>query len=129
MVPVLQSPISHVLPRSVVLLRYVSTTGATITLPVQAAQDSERFVVLVGNAGRKRWWRHFRRAASAEVWLDGESHHVVGEVVDGTGEAASFYRRRFPRTAGAEPAVFVELRCDSRTPSELRRVRCPSVGS
>jgi hypothetical protein len=70
-VRLLQSPIRHVLPRTMVLLRYVSATGATIILAVQAAQDAGRLVVLVGQADKKRWWRHFRNAAAAEVWLGG----------------------------------------------------------
>ncbi|MCM4084661.1 hypothetical protein [Paractinoplanes hotanensis] len=108
------------LPRTVVLLRYVSATGATITLPVRAAQEATRFVVLVGQADNKRWWRHFRHAAAADVWLDGRWHPAIGEVSPANGGAASLYRRRFPRTAVADNAILVDLRCDARISLNLR---------
>jgi hypothetical protein len=113
MVRLLRSPIRHLLPRTMVLLRYVSATGATVTLPVQAAQEATRLVVLVGHADKKRWWRHFRRAAAADVWLDGSWYPAVGEVSPANGEAASLYRRRFPRVAVPDNATLVDLRCDA----------------
>lgn len=128
MVRLLQSPVRHVLPRSMVLLRYVSASGATITLPVQAAQDGARFVVLVGDAERKRWWRHFRHAAAVDVYLDGAWHRTVGQVATATGEAASVYRHRFPRTRPPDPAVFVDLRCVSGQPPSLLAGRCSAGG-
>jgi len=119
MVRLLQSPIRHLLPRTLVLLRYVSATGATIILPVQAAQDARRLVVFVGQADKKRWWRHFRDAAAADVWLDGSWHPAIGEVSPTNGEAASLYRRRFPRVAVPMAAILVELRCEARLPLHL----------
>lgn len=110
MVRRLRSPIRHLLPRTIILLRYLSVTGAIVTLPVQAAQEATRFVVLVGHAHKKRWWRHFRQAAAADVWLDGRWHPAVGEVSPANGEAASLYRRRFPRVAVPDNATLVDLR-------------------
>ncbi|MFG1991046.1 hypothetical protein ACGFJ7_13845 [Actinoplanes sp. NPDC048988] len=120
MVRLLRTPIRHVLPRSVLLLRYVSAAGATIILPIQAAQDDKLLVVLAGHAEDKRWWRHFRDAAPAQVCLDGEWHEVIGHVAAADSEAASLYRRRFPRAPVRDSATFVEFRGGPGMPASLR---------
>jgi hypothetical protein len=112
MVRLLRSPMRHVLPRSLILLRYVSASGATVILPVRAAHDSTRLVVLAGRADTKSWWRHFHRAAAAEVWWDGGWRAAVGEVVPADSDAATVFRRRFPGVAVDDDAVLVDLRGD-----------------
>ncbi|WP_328465769.1 hypothetical protein OHA21_44430 [Actinoplanes sp. NBC_00393] len=108
----LMSPFSGLLPDGLVVLRYTSSAGALITLPVQAAATTPHgltFVVAVGQASTKRWWRHFRRPAQVQVWLSGTWHPAIGQVKD---SAAAFdvYRRRFSRARPDGTWVLVELR-------------------
>lgn len=113
------SPVTgRLMPTSLVVLRYVSRTGATITFAVQAARDTDRLLVVVGNADRKRWWRHFRTPAPVEVCLHGGWFGAVGRVVDAG--AAPAYRRRFPHSPAS--AVYVELTC-ADLPAEVGPLR------
>jgi hypothetical protein len=100
-----------VLPGAV-LLRYTSRAGATVTVPVQAARAAGRLVVLAGHADTKRWWRHFREAATVQVWCGGGWHRGTGHVAGATGEAADLLRARFPRVRLSAAAVLVEVTVD-----------------
>jgi hypothetical protein len=102
----LQSPAGDLLPDSLVLLRYRSSAGREITLPVQAARADGGLVIAAARPGRKRWWRHFRRPAPVQVWRAGSWHTAVAEVT--TGEtAAQAYRQRFPSLDGTEVLVAI----------------------
>lgn len=68
MVRLLGSPAAALLDRSLVVLRYRSSDGRTVVLPVRTAGDGHRLVVPVGAPVTKRWWRHFRDPAPVEVW-------------------------------------------------------------
>jgi hypothetical protein len=65
-------------------LRYRTRTGATVTFPVRYERDEEGIVVRCTQANGKRWWRHFRRPAAVEVWLDGRWQTGVAHVVNKT---------------------------------------------
>ncbi|GIE76624.1 hypothetical protein Aph02nite_25740 [Actinoplanes philippinensis] len=118
----LQSPAGDLLPDSLVLLRYRSSAGHEITLPVQAARTADGLVVAAAQPGRKRWWRHFRRPAPVQVWRAGSWHAAIAEVT--TAEpAAQAYRRRFHRLDGTEVLVAIRGCGLPRGPVLLRGTR------
>jgi hypothetical protein len=107
-VRILGSALRPLLGNAVAMLRYTARSGAQIIVPVQAAHDRGRIVVLAGNADKKLWWRHFTTPAAVDVWHDGQWHGGTGTVVIGRdGEAASAYRRAFPRLIVPANATFV----------------------
>ena len=64
----LRSPLHRLLDPGLRELRYRGRrTGRRIALPVMYAQSGNRFVVLVGNAPGKTWWRHFETPMPVEV--------------------------------------------------------------
>ncbi|WP_439381078.1 hypothetical protein [Amycolatopsis lexingtonensis] len=88
-------------------LRYrPAGAAAPIAFPVQYARSGDQVFVAAGHPERKRWWRHFRQGAEAEVLLDGRWIPADGRLLDGAAlvAAADAYRRRFPR-AGETPIV------------------------
>jgi hypothetical protein len=94
--------------RRMVGLRYTARTGAQVTLPVQAARDGDRVVVMVSRADQKRWWRHFRLPAPVEVLMDGAWRRGAAEAaMGGDSEAAAAYRRAFRRMHIPADATFV----------------------
>lgn len=90
---VLPSPAHHLVPRSVVLVRYRGrVSGRTVTLPVQVASYGRELLVLVAHPDRKRWWRNFRGGEQpVEVCLDGRWR---------TGAAESWSTREQPELLG-----------------------------
>jgi hypothetical protein len=64
---VLRSRLHGLLDAGLCELRYADRSGRTVSLPVLYAAASDRFVVLVGDAADKRWWRHFRQPAAVEI--------------------------------------------------------------
>ena len=64
--------------------------------------------MLVGNADKKRWWRHFSTPATVDVWHDGQWSGGIGTVVIGRdNDAATAYRRVYPRRTLPADATFV----------------------
>jgi hypothetical protein len=104
----LGSGLRPLLEKAVAVLRYTARSGAQITLPVQVARDRGRIVVLVGNADKKHWWRHFTTPTAVDVWHDGQWRTGSGTVMIGRdGEAADAYRRAHPRLTVPANATFV----------------------
>ncbi|MEV4143822.1 hypothetical protein AB0J40_09155 [Amycolatopsis sp. NPDC049691] len=96
----LGSRLAPLLNGTLTALRYRSATAPKpITLPVQYARSGENILVAAGNPGRKRWWRHFRHGAGADVLLDGHWIAAEGRLLAGAERdaGAEAYRRRFPR--------------------------------
>ena len=89
-------------------LRYTGRDGQTVVLPVMAAVDRDRIVVLVGKAATKRWWRHFRSPAPVEVLIGGQWRAGVAQVAAGADTVAA-YRRRFPRVRTSTTPTFVTI--------------------
>ena len=79
----LRSPAHGIVDPGLCELRYVAdSTGRIVALPVLYAVDGTRFVVLVGDAENKRWWRHFRHPAPVEVRRGGQRLSGTGRVVE-----------------------------------------------
>jgi len=78
---VLRSPLHRVLDTEMCELRYRTDDGRMVCLPVLYAADGDRYVVLVGDAADKRWWRHFRRPAAVEVRRGGRSGAATGRIL------------------------------------------------
>jgi hypothetical protein len=96
---VLRSPAHGLLDARVCELRYrTPRSGRTVSVPVAYAFDGDRVVVLVADAGRKRWWRAFRRPRPVSLLLRRQSRAGVGRVVDpsdpGYAQALLAYRLR-----------------------------------
>lgn len=106
------------------------TTGSTVVvLPVQLARHDDGVDIAAAHASRKRWWRHFRSAAPAEVWIDGRWEPVKLRVLAGDEARASSrrYLARFPSarrsfapTNGADADIRM-LRADVDLRSRSRR--------
>jgi hypothetical protein len=103
------------------LVRYRTADGRTITLPTQYARTDGRIVIVVGRPAEKRWWRHFRTTAPAEICLRRRWHAVeLGVVHDPARRDAlvAAYLARFPRAASAvRDAVVLDGRLDPITAS------------
>ncbi len=64
----LRSPLHAVLDPGICELRYRGRrTGRTVALPVIYAEHGDAYVVLVGDAPDKRWWRNFTGPRPVEV--------------------------------------------------------------
>ncbi len=95
----LRSPLRRLLDPGLRELRYRALrSGRTIALPVMFAQSGDRFIVLVGNAPAKVWWRHFRTPAAVEVRRGRRVRPGIGRVIrpddDGYAEAVRVYAAR-----------------------------------
>ncbi|MEV0726582.1 hypothetical protein AB0I37_27855 [Micromonospora purpureochromogenes] len=87
-------------------LRYKAGDGRMISLPVLYAAAGDRYVVLVGDASDKRWWRHFRRPGAVEVCRGGRSRPGIGRILPphdpGFPVAAETYVRRHDVPVGLD---------------------------
>jgi hypothetical protein len=109
-------------------VRYTSESGVVV-LPVQLARDGHGGDIAVAWAASKRWWRHFRRPASAELWIDRSWRRVTLRVVTGDDAeaAARRYIARFPsarralRPAGSASKESRMLRVDGPLEDALLR--------
>jgi len=64
----LRSPLHVLLDPGICELRYRGRrTGRTVALPVIYAEHGDAYVVLVGDAPDKRWWRNFTEPRPVEV--------------------------------------------------------------
>ncbi len=65
---VLRSPLHGLLDAGMCELRYRGRrTGRSVALPVLYARYGEQFVVVVGDAADKRWWRNFTDPGPVQV--------------------------------------------------------------
>lgn len=71
----LRSPLHSVLDPGICELRYHGRrTGRAVALPVIYARHGQRYVVVAGDAPRKRWWRNFTDPRPVEVRHGGRLH-------------------------------------------------------
>jgi len=116
MLRLLRSRARPVLGARMTALRYTARSGAVVMVPVQAAHDRDRLVVLVGRPEGKRWWRHFINRAPTDVLVEGQWHAATAEVAADE-RAAQAYRDAFPHIAAAEGATFVTVTLDHQLPA------------
>ncbi|GAA2223402.1 hypothetical protein ACFY2R_18520 [Micromonospora olivasterospora] len=92
-------------------VRYRAADGRAVSLPVLYAVAGERYVVLVGDASDKCWWRHFRRPAEVQVCRGGRCRTGLGRVVPrgdpAFGPAAQAYARRHRVLVGPDDQLLV----------------------
>lgn len=105
-----------ILGATMTALRYTARSGSMVTVPVQAAHDRDRLVVLVGRPAGKRWWRHFTDRALVDVLIDGHWCPATGEVAADE-RAVRAYRATFPRVAVADDATLVTITLDRPLPA------------
>jgi hypothetical protein len=96
---ILRSPLHGLLDRRLCELSYRGRrSGKAVTLPVMYALHDNDLVILVGDAGAKRWWRNFTDPAPIVVRLDGRvrvgSARVVAPGDAGYAPAWTAYMRR-----------------------------------
>jgi deazaflavin-dependent oxidoreductase (nitroreductase family) len=78
----LRSPAHGLLDPGMCELRYQGRrTGRPVALPVLYARHGDRFVVIVGDAPHKQWWRNFIRPAPVQVRRGGQLRPGIGRVV------------------------------------------------
>jgi len=71
-VPILRSPLHWVLSAGLMLITVTGRkTGRRYTIPVGYHEDADVFVVLVGEAPTKRWWRNYLEEAPIELLVRG----------------------------------------------------------
>jgi F420H(2)-dependent quinone reductase len=69
----LRSPAHGLLDPGMCELRYRGRrTGRQVALPVLYARLGDQFVVVVGDAAHKQWWRHFIHPAPVQVRRGGQ---------------------------------------------------------
>lgn len=99
-------------PKNTIVVRYTGPkSGRTIELPVWAVHDSanHRWIVGVGAADVKTWWRTFRQPVSATLRdTAGRTHKVSGVLLTGErkAQAQELFFRQIPsarRAFGADP--------------------------
>ncbi|MEU2170937.1 hypothetical protein ACH47V_25775 [Micromonospora chersina] len=92
-------------------VRYRAADGRPVSLPVLYAAAEEQYVVLVGDASDKRWWRHFRRPADVQLCRGGRCRTGLGRVVPpddpAFGPAAQAYARRHGVLVGLDDRLLV----------------------
>jgi hypothetical protein len=115
----LGSAIGSVIGRSMVLLRYTARDGRIIVLPVQAARSGLRTVVLVGDCGKKHWWRHFIVRSTLSVFVDRRWTAATGLVVSPEADSVKMYRSTHPQRLTGDDQVFVAITLDA-APAPLR---------
>ncbi|MEU5266842.1 hypothetical protein [Amycolatopsis sp. NPDC021455] len=96
----LRSGLSPLLNGTLTGLRYrPARAPEPIAFPVRYARSGDRILVVAGHPEGKRWWRHFRHAAPAEVLVGNRWVATEGSLLTGPARAAAAeaYRRRFPR--------------------------------
>ncbi len=108
----LRSPVHGVLDPGLCELRYhARLTGRQVSVPVLYAARGDRFVVVVGDADAKQWWRNFVRPYPVRVCRGGECRSGMGRVVPATdpgyADAVELYLAR--HDIGIEPTDRVLL--------------------
>lgn len=109
---VLRSPRLHgLLDGQLCELRYRAGEGRPVSLPVLYAVTDDRYVVLVGDASDKRWWRHFRRPDTVQVCRGGRCRTGLGRIVPPDdpvfGPASEAYARRHGVQVGPDDRLLV----------------------
>lgn len=114
---VLDSPLHRLLSGSLALVRYIGhRSGIEHRFPVRYALAGDDYVVLVGHARRRRWWRNFTSNRPISLVVRGRDVPGSGAVVMAGDldydRLAGAYVRRFPGAAhrlAEEPGVFVRI--------------------
>lgn len=91
----------RLLSRWLVELHYEGRrTGRQYAIPVLAAVERERVVVVATMPAHKQWWRTFREPTTARILVRGERRVVVGELLGGEARrlALRTYVARLPWT-------------------------------
>jgi deazaflavin-dependent oxidoreductase (nitroreductase family) len=101
---ILRSPAHRILSGSTLLIRYTGRhTGDEYTLPVQYADAHHGFVVMVGEAETKTWWRNFTDMGQVQVLLKGAWVPMTAHALSGDDEPEAVtpllrsYAVRFPK--------------------------------
>jgi hypothetical protein len=80
---VLRSPIHGLLDPGLCELRYRRRrTGTTVSLPVLYAIYARHYVVVVGDAADKRWWRTFIQPWPVQVRQGGRLRPGLGRMLN-----------------------------------------------
>lgn len=109
-----RSPAHRLVGRHTAVLRYTApTSGRTVLLPVEAVRDGERWLVAVGSAEGKTWWKAFRRPHAATLQAGSRTRAVTGQLLGQQERAAALtaYLRGRGRGGRLDPDTpVVELR-------------------
>lgn len=101
----LRSQLRRAVPGQLCLLRYTSSSGVVVCLPVQFARSGDAVVVVAGRADAKRWWRAFRQARAAHVLVDGQWVAAKGRLLE---PATPSWDRALAAYALAHPSMRLE---------------------
>jgi deazaflavin-dependent oxidoreductase (nitroreductase family) len=103
---ILLSPLHGMMDGSLLLITVRGRrSGKEFTLPVQYVRDDRSIYIVVGDAGKKTWWRNLCGGASVRLVLRGTALAGQAVVWQGEQDAASIaraldlYLRRFPASA------------------------------
>jgi hypothetical protein len=79
-----RSPVHLLLGRHVKVLAYTApVSGRSVQLPVQAVSSGGKWLVAVGSAERKTWWRAFRHPHPAVLRSGRTTRPVIGRLLKG----------------------------------------------
>jgi hypothetical protein len=98
-IAVLRSPLHRLADRDVCALTFTGRrSGRPFTVPVLYAARGDTFVVLVGDAADKQWWRNFYRPRPVDVRCHGRTSRATARVLARSDPAyppaATTYRER-----------------------------------
>ncbi|MGW5718696.1 hypothetical protein ACWEVP_21175 [Amycolatopsis sp. NPDC003865] len=111
----LGSALAPLVNRRLCALRYRPASSAEpVTFPVGYTRSAGRVVVVAGNPDAKRWWRHFRGDADAELLLDGHWAPTTGRLLDGPARTAA--AAGLPRVPVPPDAPVVAFTAPARIP-------------
>jgi hypothetical protein len=117
-VRLLRSPMHRLADSRLCELRYVGPkSGRAVTLPVMYAPWRSDFVVLVGNADQKQWWRAFRSPQDVQVCAGRNAKRGRGVVLTSNdarfADAAAAYQHAF-RIKPKQSDRMVLIECAAR---------------
>jgi hypothetical protein len=95
-VAVLHAPVLHWLasPGLATITLNGRHSGRRVRFPVGYHDQRDAVLILVSNAGDRRWWRNFREPWPAELHVRGRTRQLMGEVLEA---GTDVYRERVGR--------------------------------
>ena len=81
-VALLRSPLHFLASKSLMLVSWSGRkSGRRFSIPVGYQADGSTLIVLISKPGEKSWWKNFRSPWPADLYVRGERHAAMGEVV------------------------------------------------
>lgn len=85
-----RSPVHRLVGRHTAVLTYTAPkSGRAVQLPVEAVEAGGRWLVAVGSAESKTWWKAFRRPHPGSLQSGSHTRAVTGQLLTGPQRAVA----------------------------------------